>query len=89
MVRVIGGAVLGAIVGGVVLAVVATVGAEPAVTVPMPQANGGVRNEVISLASVVTKVAVILGVCTGAMIGGLAGAAAARDGPAQPVGRGR
>jgi len=79
MMRVIGGSLLGAILGGVVLAVVAMVGPDPAVTIPIPQANGTVRPETISLASLVSKIAVILGVCSGALVGGLAGAAASRE----------
>jgi len=79
MIRVVSASLLGAILGGVVLAIVASVGSDPAVTIPIPQANGGVRQETISLASVVSKVAVILGVCTGALVGGLAGAAASRE----------
>jgi hypothetical protein len=79
MTRVVGAALLGAILGGVVLAVVAAVGPDPAVTIPIPQANGTVRPETISLASIVYKIAVILGVCTGALVGGLAGAAARRE----------
>jgi hypothetical protein len=79
MFRVLGGAALGAILGGAVLAAVAAVGAEPAVTIPIPHANGTVRPEIISLASVVSKFAVIMGVCTGALIGALAGSAASRE----------
>jgi hypothetical protein len=79
MTRVVGASLVGAILGGVVLAVVAAVGPNPAVTIPIPQANGTVRPETISLASIVSKIAVILGVCTGALVGGLAGAAASRE----------
>ncbi len=76
MSRVIIAALLGAILGGVVLAAVAAVGPEPAVTIPMPQGNG---RESISLASIVSKLAIILGACTGALVGALAGAAASRE----------
>ena len=79
MIRVIGAALLGAIVGGALLAAVAAVGPDPAVTIPIPQANGTTRPETISLASIVAKLAVILGVCTGALVGALAGAAASAD----------
>src|SRR5207245_1589553 len=78
MTRVVGASLLGAILGGVVLAVVAAVGSDPAITIPLPQANGQIRPEIISLGSIVSKVAVMLGVCTGALVGGLAGAAASR-----------
>jgi hypothetical protein len=77
--RVVGAALLGAILGGVVLAVVAAVGPDPTVTIPISQANGGARAETISLASIVSKIAVILGVCTGALVGSLAGTAASRE----------
>ena len=85
MIRVLGGAAIGAIVGGAILAAVAAFGADPAVTIPMPQTNGGVRPETISLASIVSKVAVVLGVCTGALVGALAGLAAAREARADPT----
>lgn len=79
MTRVVGAALLGAILGGLVLAVVAAVGPDPAVTIPIPHANGTARPETISLASIISKLAVILGVCTGALVGGLAGAVASRQ----------
>jgi hypothetical protein len=79
MMRVIGGSVLGAILGGAVLAAVAAFGAEPVVSIPIPHANGSVRPETISLASIVGKIAVVLGVCSGAVVGALAGVAAARE----------
>src|SRR5258707_1371809 len=75
MTRVVGASILGALVGGVLLAIVAAIGPDPAVTIPIPQANGTVRPETISLASIVSRIAIILGVCTGALVGGLAGAA--------------
>ena len=81
MTRVIGASLLGALLGGVVLAIVAAVGPDPAVTIPIPQANGTVRPETISLASIISKIAIILGVCTGALVGGLAGAASSRETP--------
>jgi hypothetical protein len=90
MVRVVGGSILGAIVGAAVLAGVAALGAEPVVTIPIPQANGTVHPETISLASIVGKVAVVLGVCTGALVGALAGTAAGREttsGPASSANR--
>jgi hypothetical protein len=90
MLRVLGGSALGAIIGAAVLAAVASFGAEPAITIPLPQASGGVHPETISLASVVGKLAVILGVCTGALVGALAGVAATREalpGPASSAGR--
>ena len=79
MVRVLGGSVLGAMVGAAVLAAVVGFGAEPAVTIPMPQANGGVHPETISLANIVSKLAIVLGVCTGALVGAMAGLAASRE----------
>jgi hypothetical protein len=79
MVRVVLGAIIGAIVGAMVLMVVAGIGADPAITISMPQGNGSSRPETISLASVVSKVAIILGLCTGALVGALAGVAADRE----------
>jgi len=87
MARVLYSSILGAILGGVVLAMVANFGAEAAVTVPMPQANGGTHNETISLAGIVSKLAVILGVCTGALVGALAGAAGSREALAESPGK--
>ena len=87
MARVIYGSLLGAILGGVILSIVAGLGAEAAVTVPMPQANGGVKNEIISVAGIVSKLAIIFGVCTGAMVGALVGAASARESLADQAGK--
>jgi hypothetical protein len=47
-------------------------------TIPIPQANGTVHSETIILASIVGKVAGVLGVCTGALVGALAGTVAGR-----------
>ncbi len=77
--RVVIGALVGAVFGGSALAMVAAMGSEPAVTIPIPQANGAVHPEIISLASIVSKLALILGVCTGALVGALAGVAANRE----------
>jgi hypothetical protein len=73
MVRVVSASLIGAVIGALVLMTVAGIGADPAVTIPIPQGNGTARPETISLASVVSKVAVILGICTGALVGALAG----------------
>jgi hypothetical protein len=78
MARVIYCAILGAIAGGVILAIVASTGSEAVVSVPIPLASGAVSHEDISLASIISKIAVILGVCTGALAGALAGAAGGR-----------
>jgi hypothetical protein len=79
MARVIYSSLLGAILGGLILAMVANFGSDAAVTVPMPQANGGTHNETISVGGIVSKLAIIFGVCTGAMVGALAGAAGCRE----------
>jgi hypothetical protein len=79
MARVIYCCLLGAICGGVILAVVANSGAAAAVSIPIPQASGAISHEEISLASIISKIAVVLGVCTGALTGALAGLAASRS----------
>ena len=89
MARVIYSSLLGAILGGLILAMVAGFGTDAAVTVPMPQANGGVHNETISVGGIVSKLAIIFGVCTGAMVGALAGAASSREAIADSQGKGR
>jgi hypothetical protein len=87
MARVIYSSLLGAILGGLILAMVAGFGTDAAVTVPMPQANGGVHNETISVGGIVSKLAIIFGVCTGAMVGALAGAAGSRESLAESAGK--
>ncbi len=66
MARAVYCSLLGAILGGLILAMVASFGAEAAVMVPMAQANGMVTNEAISVAGIVSKLAIIFKVCTGA-----------------------
>jgi hypothetical protein len=72
--RVVYSAILGAVIGGATLAIVASAGADPVVVVPVPQLSGGVKNEHINLSSVISKIAIVLGVCTGALVGARAGA---------------
>jgi hypothetical protein len=87
MAKVVTSSAFGAILGGVILAMVANAGSEAAVIVPMPQANGSVRNETISVGSIVSKLAIIVGVCTGALVGALAGAAGSREALAESPGK--
>jgi hypothetical protein len=84
MARVICCSILGAIVAGVILAIVASSGSPLVVSVPIPLASGAISHQDISLASIISKIAVILGVCTGALTGALAGVAGGRTPHAEP-----
>jgi len=66
-------AVAGAVVGGILLFLVAQIGEAPIVWFPvhLPGTNG--MQDAVSYERIVTKFAVIMGVCSGAVVGAIVG----------------
>ena len=63
----------GAIVGGFLLFVVAQVGEAPVVYFPVHKPGTTGMQDVINYQAIVSKFAIIMGVCTGGVVGAIAG----------------
>jgi hypothetical protein len=78
MAKVVLAALLGAIVGGFGLTLLVKAGPAPVISVPMPQPGAGPTPVAVDLSGIVSKLALIAGVCSGSLIGALAGLAGSR-----------
>ena len=75
MVKVLACAAVGAIVGGVLLFVVSQIGEDAVVFYPIHQAGTLGKQDAINYGAIVTRFALIMGVCAGAIVGAIAGLA--------------
>jgi hypothetical protein len=84
MIRVIVCALVGAVIGGVLLLLVSRIGEQPVVWYPVHQPGTSGLQDAVDYSRLVDKFAAVLGVCSGAIVGSIAGAVAVRTTSRQP-----